>query len=312
MVAGSAHLPSQPQAAPFVGAVVVTSNRKEQLEQCIEALLAQTCPLRMICVIDNRSTDGTPDLLTSRYSKLVAYHRLPENRGSAGGLSCGLALAQRDGWDWIWLMDDDGVPEPHALEALLAVGSTDPELFAVTARKVAPDGRTLCRDWIWDPGRRRTKAPSMQQWKQPSFDIDYAGTCGLLLRRNVIEKAGLPMAKLFFGFEDYEYSYRIRQHGRMMLVPGAVIQHPAGNTDNFSSYWKLYYQHRNLIYFRLYLRGRVYPHTKLSGLIAAIVREAITVLAARDRKIWRLRVLTTALIHGCLARLGPGPSWLHA
>ena len=46
-----------------VAAVVVTYNRKELLMECLEALLRQTRPLQAIYIIDNASTDGTPELL---------------------------------------------------------------------------------------------------------------------------------------------------------------------------------------------------------------------------------------------------------
>jgi rhamnopyranosyl-N-acetylglucosaminyl-diphospho-decaprenol beta-1,3/1,4-galactofuranosyltransferase len=43
----------------MVWAVVVTYNRRELLEQCLDALLAQTRPPDRILVVDNASTDGT-------------------------------------------------------------------------------------------------------------------------------------------------------------------------------------------------------------------------------------------------------------
>ena len=44
---------------------------------------------------------------------------LAQNTGGAGGFAYGLALALADGADLVWLMDDDTVPEPGALRALL-------------------------------------------------------------------------------------------------------------------------------------------------------------------------------------------------
>jgi len=43
--------------------VLVTYNRKDLLVECLNALKNQIYPLDGICLIDNRSTDGTQELL---------------------------------------------------------------------------------------------------------------------------------------------------------------------------------------------------------------------------------------------------------
>jgi len=49
-----------------VCAVVVTYNRKNLLIECLEALRKQTRPIQGIYLIDNASTDGTPELLLEK------------------------------------------------------------------------------------------------------------------------------------------------------------------------------------------------------------------------------------------------------
>jgi len=95
-----------------VCAVVVTYNRRNLLIECLSALLKQTFPLQGIYLIDNASTDGTPELLlekgyiyelpppnlkdpwekefiiqnhTDSGSIKLHYVRMPKNTGSSGG-----------------------------------------------------------------------------------------------------------------------------------------------------------------------------------------------------------------------------------
>lgn len=95
-----------------VCAVVVTYNRKNLLLECLEAIRRQTRPVDAIYIIDNASTDGTPEVLKEngyipelppfnlsepyeiehKISNLVDgnpinvfYVRMYENTGSAGG-----------------------------------------------------------------------------------------------------------------------------------------------------------------------------------------------------------------------------------
>jgi len=85
-------------------------------------------------VIDNASTDGTADSVRVRHPDLELV-ALAHNERGAGGLHEGLRQYAA-GYDWIWLMDDDSLPTPDALAALLAA----PMIIA------APR-------WAWHPGR---------------------------------------------------------------------------------------------------------------------------------------------------------------
>src|SRR2546423_13459309 len=82
---GRVTVPRDPQS---VCAVVATFNRKELLAECLDALFAQTHPLDRIFVIDNASTDGTPELLRERRfldRPELEHVRLEANRGGTGG-----------------------------------------------------------------------------------------------------------------------------------------------------------------------------------------------------------------------------------
>ena len=106
--------------ADRVAVVVVTYNRKALLVECLEALLNQTHAPERILVIDNAATDGTPELLAQMgllNEPSIWYQRLEENLGGAGGFEIGMRLAYSHlDCDWFWLMDDDTIPTPAALE----------------------------------------------------------------------------------------------------------------------------------------------------------------------------------------------------
>ena len=105
--------------APRVTAVVVTYNRRDLLLESLAAVLAQARAPDAVIVVDNASEDGTAAAVRDRFPA-VHLAELRRNSGGAGGFAGGMALALADGADLIWLMDDDTVPEPGALSALLA------------------------------------------------------------------------------------------------------------------------------------------------------------------------------------------------
>lgn len=125
-----------------VCAVVVTYNRKKLFLECLEALRKQTRPIQGIYLIDNASTDGTPELLlkegyikelppenlTGPWEKKFEiknlsdgqfikfyYVRMYKNTGGAGGFYEGVKRAYEKGYDWLWLMDDDAESKEDAL-----------------------------------------------------------------------------------------------------------------------------------------------------------------------------------------------------
>jgi len=125
-----------------VCAVVVTYNRKNLLLECLDAIRKQTRPVGAIYIIDNASTDGTPEVLKDNgyISELpvsnlsepyeiehhinnlvngnpikIFYVRMHRNTGSAGGFYEGVKRGYEGGYDWLWLMDDDGLPEKDCL-----------------------------------------------------------------------------------------------------------------------------------------------------------------------------------------------------
>jgi len=105
--------------APKVIAVVVTYNRRDLLLESLAAVLAQSRAPDSVIVVDNASADGTADAVRNAFPG-VQLAELARNSGGAGGFAAGISLALAGAADLIWLMDDDTVPEPGALAALLA------------------------------------------------------------------------------------------------------------------------------------------------------------------------------------------------
>ena len=99
-----------PEPARVV-AVVVAYNRAELLAEVLAALAAQRAPLARVVVVDNASTDASAEVARAA-GDLVDLVSLPRNTGGAGGFAAGMAVALADHEpDWLWLMDDDTVPD---------------------------------------------------------------------------------------------------------------------------------------------------------------------------------------------------------
>ncbi|MGC9214034.1 glycosyltransferase family 2 protein [Athalassotoga sp.] len=220
-----------------IAAVVVTYNRINWLKKNIDALLFQTRIPDEIIVVDNASTDGTYDFLKN-LSK-VKFKSLEENIGGAGGFACGLKCAIDGGADWVWMMDDDAIPYKNALESLE---------YAILKNQNSNIGVFLSKLTDEDNAKSSNKT---------SYAL--TGTfVGFAVKKEVVEKVGLPDSEFFIYADDYDYSMRIKKAGfKMIRVHSSLIAHKDWIRQKrlfrfpFSKPnvppWKTYYLFRNPI-----------------------------------------------------------------
>jgi len=264
-----------------VCAVVVSYNRKDLLIECLDALRKQTRPLQGIYIVDNASTDNTPDLLfEKRYIRKlppqdiaetveeefqiesfvysapikIYYTRMPENTGSAGGFYEGTKRAYEKGFDWIWCMDDDTIPQEDALNNLIKKANelkdinvgflsskvlwTDgtPHIMNIPAIKPLIDGIPF--NLYEDKGVLLIKSASF---------------VSLLVSKDVVRKAGFPIKEFFIWGDDVEYTLRITEKGFLGLYVGESIVFHKTKTNYSSkeigvSDRRFYYRIRNRLW----------------------------------------------------------------
>ncbi len=209
-------------AAPRVCAVVVTHNRADLLAQALRGLEAQTRLPDEVLVLDNASTDGTAKMLLTDFPE-ARVHTLAANMGASGGFSEGTRLAHERGFDWIWLLDDDVVPEPECLNELLSVADDSGKLV-VTPRRRDADGSFPRSEAVIDESTQSYRSPEGDdRW----LGIDIFTFEGPLIHRSVIDRIGLPNARLFIIGDDTEFS--IRFYHAFGQLAGALANRTAVN-----------------------------------------------------------------------------------
>jgi rhamnopyranosyl-N-acetylglucosaminyl-diphospho-decaprenol beta-1,3/1,4-galactofuranosyltransferase len=212
-------------------AVVVTFNRLGLLQRLMKTL-NEVPELTEIVVVDNASTDGTGEWLTTVAAAAdgpeVVSRTLDRNRGGAGGFHEGLRLAVERGADLVWLMDDDGLPDPDCLEKLLTHAG-DHDFWGPVV--VDEDDQDRLVFPIRLPGRAavvhrmaevRAAAP---EGVIPGVVIPFNG---VLVTRELVERIGLVREEYFIWGDDHEYRLRAERAGaRIATVTGARVLHPA-------------------------------------------------------------------------------------
>ncbi|MDO5060372.1 MAG: glycosyltransferase [Actinomycetaceae bacterium] len=206
-------------------AVVVAWNRPHLLQETLDGLLSQTRPLDTVIVIDNASTDETPEV-AKNHALQPEVITMAENLGGAGGFAAGIARAVVSHQaDFVWIMDDDTVPTETALEKLLEARDNYPGAPAVLASKaVWTDGRE-------HPMNRPRKRPllSRRLAKQAEaigcIPIRTASFVSILIDTRAILMEGLPTAAYFLWNDDFEYTARLLRGRVGLYVPASLVVH---------------------------------------------------------------------------------------
>ncbi|WP_183099016.1 glycosyltransferase family 2 protein [Nocardioides pelophilus] len=242
-----------------VAIVVVTYNRADLLEGMLSGIARLDPAPDAVIVVDNASTDRTADVLAGALVPGLQVVTSPENLGGAGGFRLGVEVAHAQGFDRIWLMDDDVVPAPDCLGVLLSYDED-----CLMAVREDPHGNLaeyaatrfdLDHPWVIKPKTDSivTRYPNRAAMP-PTVPLENVAFEGFLVRRRVVDEIGFPDGSFFIFYDDCDYAIRARRAGfRILAVRDAVLvrqldfdqQHDLGS-------WKGYYMYRNLfaVHFR--------------------------------------------------------------
>lgn len=321
-----------------VCAVVVTYNRKVLLLECLEALRKQTRPLDAIYIIDNASIDDTPEILlendyipkvpplnltepwetsflinnlhkpeiNSQLLINIHYVRMHENTGGAGGFYEGVKRGYEKSYDWLWLMDDDGLAEKNTLEQLLSSSSIN-NLKAIGST-------VICRD------NKKQIAGPFNDMKTDEFFLKYGDNNIIyntlptfndaLYHRSVIKKVGYPDKNLFIWGDEDDFRNRVKKYFNIGVTTSARYYHPQlfnweeGSFLIFkfkysvSPTWKVYYQLRNHTYLSLYKKQK---YNLLKELVKQII---IDIKYRKDNKVKSIYYHFRAIFDGITKKFG--------
>lgn len=235
-----------------VRVVVVNYDGGEAVLRCVDALAALETPHHVeIVVVDNASSDGSPEALRQRPGVAVW-----PSGSNLGFVANNLALADLTGLDFVALVNNDAFVEPGWLDPLVAALDADAGLGAVQS-KIVFDGRRTDDglDVINNVGGvvladgsgtdRGWEEPDRGQYDEPEEVFAWCGG-SVLLRPAYLSDVGLFDDRLFLYYEDTDLSWRGRSRGwRYRYEPRSVVRHLHAASSGESSPVFRYYNERN-------------------------------------------------------------------
>lgn len=292
--------------------MVVTYNRLALLRESIEALRSQTYQLHKILVVNNGSSDGTESYLKSQ-DDLIVLNQM--NLGCSGGQAAGILEAMKHSPDWLWLMDDDAIPEINALQVLMEssrVKERDVGALVCSIWGVAGDQSTECaiRCSNLFRGSRLKESDflesEVQVWAYPLL--------GILVRSEAVSKVGGVDPRFFIYSDDLDFTLRISDAYKIFVITDSRIVHKcqavnfkkitfgsfAVHVYPISGHWKEYYTWRNYLHV---LRRRLGILAAL-GFLMSNIRTLLKNVVIADRRWKRLCIYAQAISDGWCGELG--------
>ena len=258
-----------------------TLNDEAVIEQLLDGLRRQTRHPDGIIIVDNASTDAT---LNRTFPDGVTVVRNSVNLGTSGAIRMGFAHALDHQFDWTWVFDADSVPEPDALENLLAFFERLPppereRVCFVACQLVNAEGEVRHQPMMFTDSTLKDIPIDGEAYTECDCFI----WTGALFRMPAVAKIGLPSADYVLDVAEVEYGYRARQlgftsymvhssitHQDVGRAPGVVVTR-VWNVGRFRLEFRevpairTYYVSRNLLYFWLYQFRPLSPRRVVSS-----------------------------------------------
>lgn len=249
-----------------VSFVVGNYNGLGVLPECLDSILAQKGAGYEIIVVDDRSTDGSVDLVRKRYPQVTLLVN-DGNRGLPHSLNRGVAASHGE---WVAFLNNDVVLEEGWLRSMLAAVDAwrDAVLFGshllfYSARRVinSTGGMMNLAGYAWD-----RDIYERESGRVSSPYIFFPCGAAMLAKREFLEEAGPFDEKLRAYYEDVELGWRAHLLGyRAVYVPQARAYHHFSLSMGAFASRKAYLTERNRIrlmakYFQKETLRSYWPH----------------------------------------------------
>lgn len=249
-----------------VSVVIVNFNAGPGLVDSVRAAIIDA---HDVIVIDNASSDGSIELLESRFGddpKLRIVKSL-SNQGFAKACNCGFGFASGE---FVFFLNPDCELERNTMACLLESFRADSDVGMVGGLLLNLDGSEQAggRRAVPTPWRSFVRALRLarfsKRWPKLFFDFQLhkdplpkapikveaiSGAC-MLIKREAMTAVGLWDEGYFLHCEDLDLCMRFRQQGwQILFVPKAKIVHNKGTCSRARPIFVEWHKHKGMIRF---------------------------------------------------------------
>ena len=205
--------------SPKVAIIILNWNGLDDTIECLDSLQDIVYPNYEVIIVDNGSQGDDVIAIEQGYGSYVQIIENQINLGFAGGNNVGIKYALRNDNEYILLLNNDTVVEPHFLNELIEVATKDELIGIVGPKLYYYNDRSLLQlpEWYGKVGN----VPK---------EMSFISGAAMLIRRTVLEKVGLLDEEFYPGYgEDWDFCQRVGESGfKLICVPSSAVYHKSG------------------------------------------------------------------------------------
>lgn len=298
-----------------------TLNDEDVIDRAVTSVLAQDRRPDAILLVDNASTDGT---LNRKFPDHVTIIRHDINTGTSGSVATGFQYALENGFDWIWILDADSLPERDALSKLIDLYiSFTPEVKeqvgAIASRIVrGPTNRPDDYGMLTPFGPKPAPIDTAKSYYECDSGI-WSGTLFSLKSVQAIQPPRFgpngPWDDFALDWGDIEYFYRLHRAGFKILVHRhSFIRHALGWQRTMKLFGRIiiatnhsafrrYLYFRNGVYFWRFLYPAPRPWAIARYMSLHVASQVAKILVLEDDRLSKIRAVARGAWDGYHKRL---------
>lgn len=225
---------------PLISVLIVTWNSEKFIAECLHSVLHQSYPSIEVIVIDNRSSDSTPQIIKERFP-LLTFIENEKNLGYCRANNLGLKKASGE---YVLFLNSDVILEKDYVEKALKGFHKSEHIGMVSGKILRFDRNTVDSTGQFLSRSRKTIERGYGQRDDGHFDKagDIFSVCGAVAfyRKKMIEEISYGHGELFdedfFSFhEDIDLGWRANLMGwKGYYIPKALAYHFRGATGSQS------------------------------------------------------------------------------
>lgn len=213
---------------PNILVIIVTFNGMKWIEHCIQSVLSSSVHSD-IFVIDNASSDGTPEYIEKKYPTMHLF-RSRKNLGFGAANNIGLQYAIDNNYDYVYLLNQDAWVKEDTFEKMISTHLKHPEYGILSPLQFQANEKHLDFNFgailsKWDTETRVCEDLLIGQKKDVIPFPRIMAAHWLISRDCLINTGGFSPAFFHYG-EDDNYADRVWHKGyKVGVVMNAVGIH---------------------------------------------------------------------------------------
>lgn len=210
--------------------VIVTFNAMNWIDRCLNSLFTSIVPLHII-VVDNGSKDGTQQYIREHFPEVGVFQN-KENLGFGKANNIGLQKALDEGYDYVYLLNQDAWVMPDTIQTLIDIQKSHPEYGVLSPMQLQANEKHFDRNFLCNVVRTAQCGSKMFEEdlyfsrQSDVYEVNFVMAAHWLISRKCIETVGGFSPTFSHYGEDDNFLQRCQYWGfKVGIVPSAKAVH---------------------------------------------------------------------------------------